>query len=116
VTVAGVAGTGTCRGISGPPYAAQSGSRRQPNLYTDVWLSTGEPEDVWDERIDLLLPYQVNAEVMRATGNPAVQDGYGTPQARPHGHSTVSAVRIVRATAFTGCAGPGCMGVDRGRC
>ena len=30
-------------------------------LYTDVWLSMGEPEDQWDERIDLLLPYQVNA-------------------------------------------------------
>ncbi len=42
-------------------------------LYTDVWLSMGEPADEWDARIDLLLPYQVNAEVMAATGNPAVQ-------------------------------------------
>jgi ornithine carbamoyltransferase len=40
-------------------------------LYTDVWLSMGEPASEWDERIDLLLPYQVNAEVMAATGNPA---------------------------------------------
>jgi ornithine carbamoyltransferase len=38
-------------------------------LYTDVWLSMGEPADQWDERIDLLLPYQVNAKVMAATGN-----------------------------------------------
>ena len=42
-------------------------------LYTDVWLSMGEPESDWDERIDLLLPYQVNAKVMAATGNPDVK-------------------------------------------
>src|SRR6266568_4475343 len=42
-------------------------------LYTDVWLSMGEPESQWDARIDLLLPYQVNADVMAATANPAVK-------------------------------------------
>jgi ornithine carbamoyltransferase len=42
-------------------------------VYTDVWLSLGEPEDQWGARIDLLLPYQVNAAVMKATGNPAVK-------------------------------------------
>jgi ornithine carbamoyltransferase len=42
-------------------------------LYTDVWLSMGEPAGDWDERIDLLLPYQVNAGLMVATGNPAVK-------------------------------------------
>lgn len=42
-------------------------------LYTDVWLSMGEPAEEWDERIDQLLPYQVNAGVMAATGNPAVK-------------------------------------------
>ena len=42
-------------------------------LYTDVWLSMGEPADEWDERIDLLLPYQVNADADGATGNPAVK-------------------------------------------
>jgi len=42
-------------------------------LYTDVWLSMGEPEEDWDERIDLLLPYQVNRGVVAATGNPAVK-------------------------------------------
>ncbi len=42
-------------------------------LYTDVWLSLGEPPAEWDERIDQLLPYQVNADVMAATGNPAVK-------------------------------------------
>ncbi|MFF0739184.1 ornithine carbamoyltransferase [Streptomyces sp. NPDC004111] len=39
-------------------------------VYTDVWVSMGEPKEVWDERIALLTPYQVTAEVMRATGNP----------------------------------------------
>ena len=40
-------------------------------LYTDVWVSMGEPDSVWKERIDLLKPYQVNASLMKRTGNPA---------------------------------------------
>ena len=39
-------------------------------LLTDVWVSMGEADDVWKERIELLKPYQVNAEAMAATGNP----------------------------------------------
>jgi ornithine carbamoyltransferase len=39
-------------------------------LYTDVWVSMGEPESVWAERIDLLRPYQVTSELMAATGRP----------------------------------------------
>jgi ornithine carbamoyltransferase len=42
-------------------------------LYTDVWVSMGEPESVWEERIGLLRPYQVNMEVIRKTGNPKVK-------------------------------------------
>lgn len=42
-------------------------------IYTDVWVSMGEPDSVWKERIDLLLPYQVNAALMRRTGNPNCQ-------------------------------------------
>jgi ornithine carbamoyltransferase len=42
-------------------------------LYTDVWVSMGEPASEWGERIKLLLPYQVNAELMKATGNPEVK-------------------------------------------
>ncbi len=42
-------------------------------LYTDVWLSMGEPPGEWDKRIDLLLDYQVNSAVLAATGNPAVK-------------------------------------------
>lgn len=42
-------------------------------LYTDVWVSMGEPDSVWEERIKLLGPYQVNAEVLKKTGNPNVR-------------------------------------------
>ncbi len=39
-------------------------------LYTDIWVSMGEPDEVWKERINLLMPYQVNAKMMERTGNP----------------------------------------------
>jgi ornithine carbamoyltransferase len=42
-------------------------------LYTDVWVSMGEPESVWEERVGLLKPYQVNAKAMALTGNPDVK-------------------------------------------
>lgn len=42
-------------------------------IYTDVWVSMGESESVWTERIKLLLPYQVNRKVMELTGNPEVK-------------------------------------------
>jgi ornithine carbamoyltransferase len=42
-------------------------------LYTDVWLSMGESEDKWGDRIAQLLPYQVNTALVEATGNPAVK-------------------------------------------
>ena len=39
-------------------------------IYTDVWVSMGEPDSVWEERIKLLKPYQVNGELMKKTANP----------------------------------------------
>jgi ornithine carbamoyltransferase len=42
-------------------------------IHTDVWVSMGEPKEVWAERIKLLTPYQVNAEVMKKTGNPNIK-------------------------------------------
>jgi ornithine carbamoyltransferase len=50
------------RGVAGVDY-----------LYTDVWVSMGEPAEVWEERIRLLKPYQVNADVVSRTGNPKVR-------------------------------------------
>jgi ornithine carbamoyltransferase len=49
------------------------GVRGADAIYTDVWVSMGEPESTWDERIALLRPYQVDAAMMRATGNPEVR-------------------------------------------
>jgi ornithine carbamoyltransferase len=42
-------------------------------VYTDVWVSMGEPANVWEERVKLLKPYQINMDVIRATGNPNVK-------------------------------------------
>ncbi len=42
-------------------------------LYTDVWVSMGEPASVWEERVGLLKPYQINAEAMALSGNPDVK-------------------------------------------
>ncbi|MGL4487503.1 MAG: ornithine carbamoyltransferase [Yersinia sp. (in: enterobacteria)] len=42
-------------------------------LYTDVWVSMGEPKEVWQERVALLKPYRVNMDVVKLTGNPQVK-------------------------------------------
>ncbi len=42
-------------------------------IHTDVWVSMGEPKEVWEERIKLLKPYQVNAELMKKSNNPNVK-------------------------------------------
>ncbi len=49
------------------------GVRNADYLYTDVWVSMGEDASVWEERIKLLKPYQVNGDVLKRTGNPAVK-------------------------------------------
>jgi ornithine carbamoyltransferase len=52
---------------------AEEGVKDCDFLCTDVWVSMGEPEDVWKERIELLKPYQVNKKLMEMTGNPSVK-------------------------------------------
>jgi len=42
-------------------------------IHTDVWVSMGEPKEVWEERIKLLKPYQVNPAIMKKSGNPNVK-------------------------------------------
>jgi len=66
-------------------YAAESGARitltEDPAeavagvdfVHTDVWVSMGEADEVWQQRIDLLRPYQVNKLLLEATGNPDVK-------------------------------------------
>jgi ornithine carbamoyltransferase len=50
--------------------SVEDGVKGADYLYTDVWVSMGEPKEVWTERIRLLSPYQINARAMAATGNP----------------------------------------------
>jgi ornithine carbamoyltransferase len=70
----------TCRDIAAQTGArltltddVDEGVRGVDYLHTDVWVSMGEPAEVWEERIRLLMPYQVNAEAVRRTGNPDVK-------------------------------------------
>ncbi|CSB03921.1 ornithine carbamoyltransferase [Vibrio cholerae] len=51
----------------------QEGVKGCDFLYTDVWVSMGEAADAWDERVALMKPYQVNMDVIKATGNPQVK-------------------------------------------
>ena len=48
-------------------------------LYTDVWVSMGEPKEVWAERIELLTRYQVDAKIVAMTGNPNVKFMHDLP-------------------------------------
>ena len=59
--------TGARISIESDPLKAVAGA---DFIYTDVWVSMGEPDDVWKQRIDQLLPYRVTSALMRATGKP----------------------------------------------
>ena len=50
----------------------ESGVRNADVIYTDVWVSMGEPEEVWEERIHALKPYQVNKHVMELAAKEAI--------------------------------------------
>jgi ornithine carbamoyltransferase len=70
----------TCRGIAKETGArltltesVDEGVKGVDYLYTDVWVSMGEAKEVWDERIKMLKPYQINMDVVKKTGNPNVK-------------------------------------------
>ena len=67
-------------------------------LYTDVWVSMGEPKEVWDERIGLLGPYQINSDVVRRTGNPNVKFMHCLPAF--HNRETVVGEDIYQKTGM----------------
>ena len=50
----------------------EEGTRGADVIYTDVWVSMGEPDEVWAERIEVLTPYQVNRKVMENAGPEAI--------------------------------------------
>jgi ornithine carbamoyltransferase len=74
------------------------GVRGADFVLTDVWVSMGEPADVWDERITLLKPYQVDSEVMRATGNPDAKFMHCLPAF--HNRETALGEEIFRRTGL----------------
>ena len=88
-----------CRG-----FAARSGARITVTddpvaavagvdfVHTDVWVSMGEPVESWAQRVDLLLPFQVNAELMAASGNPRVRFMHCLPAF--HNSETVVGARV----------------------
>ena len=50
----------------------KEGTKNADVIYTDVWVSMGEPEEVWDKRINMLKPYQVNSQVMANANKDAI--------------------------------------------
>ena len=69
----------TCRAIAAENGCAvtltedvREGTANADVIYTDIWVSMGEPEGVWAERISLLTPYQVNAAAMRNAKDTAI--------------------------------------------
>jgi len=65
-------------------------------VYTDVWVSMGEPKEKWAERIELLAPYQVNADLMARTGNPDVKFMHCLPAF--HDRNTTVGEQLFQAT------------------
>jgi ornithine carbamoyltransferase len=66
---------------------------------TDVWVSMGEPKDVWVDRARLLRPFQVNADLLSATGNSAVKFMHCLPAF--HDLATVDGRAVAEATGMT---------------
>ncbi len=68
-------------------------------VYTDVWVSLGEPKDAWDERVRLLAPYQINREALEHTGNPRVKFMHCLPAF--HDHNTTVGREVMERTGMT---------------
>ena len=67
-------------------------------VYTDVWLSMGEPKEAWAQRIQLLHRYQVNADLMKRTGNPDVRFMHCLPAF--HDRHTTVGEQLFQATGL----------------
>jgi ornithine carbamoyltransferase len=76
------------------------GVRDADFVHTDVWVSLGEPAALWTERITQLKPYQVNADVLAATGNPGVRFMHCLPAF--HDRSTAIGEEIYASTGMDG--------------
>lgn len=98
--------TATCRDIAARTGASLTLTESVPEavsgvdfIYTDVWVSMGEPETVWNERISLLLPYQVTMDVIQATNNPDVHFMHCLPSF--HNRETKVSEEIFNATGLS---------------
>ena len=69
-------------------------------VHTDVWVSMGEPEEIWDDRIGLLKDYQVNATLMAATGSPATRFMHCLPAF--HDRGTAVGEQVFQRTGMDG--------------
>ena len=93
----GIAGrTGARITITNDPAEAVRGA---DFIHTDVWVSMGEPKDVWNERVKLLTPYQVNSALLRQSGNPAVKFMHCLPAF--HDTNTVVGREMMEHTGMT---------------
>ena len=93
----GIAGrTGARITLTEDPAEAVSGV---DFIHTDVWVSMGEAKDVWTERVRVLKPYQVNAGLMKKSGNPAVKFMHCLPAF--HDTNTVVGREIMDHTGMT---------------
>jgi ornithine carbamoyltransferase len=88
--------TGARVTITEDPAAAVSGV---DFVHTDVWVSMGEPKDVWLDRVGLLSPYQVNKQLLDASGNPNVRFMHCLPAF--HDTNTVVGAEIMNETNMT---------------
>ena len=70
-------------------------------LYTDVWVSMGEPIAAWDARVPMLMPYRVTAELMRATGRPGTRFMHCLPAV--HDRRSELGERLYRTYSLDGC-------------
>ena len=78
----------------------EEGLRGADFVHTDVWVSMGEPKDVWNSRVKDLTPYQVNAQAMARTGNPRAKFMHCLPAF--HDTRTVVGRDVAESTGMTG--------------
>lgn len=80
--------------------SVEEGVRGCDFLYTDVWVSMGESKEAWDERVAMMKPYQVNMDVIKATGNPNVKFMHCLPAF--HNDETILGAEVAEKNGMKG--------------